>query len=151
MGAELLVQIRPEPFDPWHEVSRYQLDSDLVSGSYGACTTFVGTMRDMNLGDPVSSMELEHYEGMTQKLLCEYAEGVIARHGLLELMVLHRVGRIFPSDPIVLVAVWSEHRSAAFDGCRDMMEYLKLKATFWKREDLQDSDVSRWVDNATAT
>lgn len=147
----MLIQIRPDPFDPWHEVSRYQRDGGLVSGSYGACATFVGTMRDMNLGDSVSSMELEHYEGMTQKLLREYAQGVIARHGLLELMVLHRVGRIFPDDPIVLVAAWSAHRSAAFEGCRDMMEYLKSKATFWKRENLRDSDVNRWVGNETAT
>lgn len=141
------VKICSEPFDPWAEVSEHPRRCTLKPGSYGACSVFVGFMRDLNLGDKVRSMELEHYPGMTEKLLKEHAEQVNRRHELAELLVMHRIGMIYPQDPIVLVAAWSAHRAGAFDGCREMMEYLKAKATFWKKENLDNSDVQRWVDN----
>ena len=144
------VEIRPEPYDPWRELSRFQEREDLTPGSYGACATFVGTMRDLNLGDRVSCMELEHYPGMTEKLLEDEARIIVEKHGLLDLLILHRVGQIFPNDPIVLVAAWSAHRAAAFDGCREMMEYLKSRATFWKKESLEQ-DSQRWVDNVSGS
>jgi len=140
----MLVEIRHDPFDPWQEVSDYQKVSGLVPGSYGACATFVGTMRDFNKGDKVVQMSLEHYEGMTELQLSRIADQFSTQYELLELMILHRVGNINPDDPIVLVAAWSAHRAAAFDGCRAMMEHLKSKATFWKKETLESEE--RWVE-----
>ena len=139
------VEIRPQGYDPWAELSRFQAEK-LAPGSYGASAVFVGTMRDFNQDADVVSMHLEHYSGMTESLLTEYAVEVESRYGLLELLILHRVGEIHPNDPIVLVAAWSAHRAAAFDGCRDMMEYLKSRATFWKKETLK-GEGQRWVDN----
>ncbi len=144
------IEIRPCRFDPWQELARYQSESGLSPGSYGACSAFVGTMRDFNQDENVSEMVLEHYAGMTEKLLADHAEALVSRHGLLELLVLHRVGRILPNDSIVLVATWSVHRKAALDACREMMEYLKARATFWKKETLggaTNSARQRWVDN----
>ena len=144
------IEIRPAPFDPWAELKTYQNHPGLKPGSYGACATFVGTMRDCNLGDDVAHMQLQHYEGMTQHQLSSFANQVIDKHQLLDLLILHRVGDIYPNDPIVLVAAWSAHRAAAFDGCRQMMEHLKSHATFWKKETLARSDNlvdQRWVGN----
>jgi len=142
------IEIRPQPYDPWQELAGYQSASeDLAVGSYGACATFVGTMRDFNEGDDVTSMFLEHYPGMTEKQLMELAQTAVSRHQLNDVLILHRVGEIFPNDPIVLVAVWSAHRAAAFDACREMMEMLKSKATFWKKEQL--SSGVRWVEQNT--
>ena len=144
------IEIRSLPFDPWRELANFEAGPALDAGSYGACATFVGTMRDFNQGETVRSMRLEHYPGMTEKLLGEFAEDVMGRHNLLDLLVLHRVGDVNPADPIVLVAAWSAHRAAAFDGCRTMMEHLKSQATFWKKESLDDSADEvrqRWVDN----
>ena len=146
-GAEVQVEIRQQRFDPWRELVRYQNESGLLPGSYGACAAFVGTLRDFNQGENVSEMVLEHYAGMTEKLLIDQAGALVSRHDLLELLVLHRVGRILPNDSIVLVAAWSAHRVAAFDACREMMERLKSRATFWKKETLVDSAKQRWVDN----
>lgn len=143
----MLVKICPEPFDPWTEVSLHPNRCNIAPGSFGACSAFVGFMRDFNLGDKVQFMELEHYEGMTEKLLAEHAEAIHQQYNLAELLIMHRVGMIYPQDPIVLVAAWSAHRAEAFDGCREMMEYLKAKATFWKRENLKNSKKQRWVDN----
>ena len=133
------VEIRPTPFDPWKEVAEYQgVSSGLLPGSFGACAVFVGTMRDFNEGDDVSSMELEHYPGMTENQLETMAQNTCSDHGLLDLLLLHRVGGIRPNDPIVLVAAWSAHRAAALAACREVMEILKSKATFWKKEKLSD-------------
>ncbi len=138
------IEIRPDPYDPWEELAAYQSASEaLRPGSYGACASFVGSMRDVNEGDAVRSMFLEHYAGMTESQLEELACEAIAEHGLLDVLILHRVGEIHPDDPIVLVAAWSAHRKAAFDACRAMMEMLKSRATFWKKEELADG--SRWV------
>lgn len=144
------IKICPEAFNPWSEVADYPARSQMKPGSYGACSVFVGFMRDFNLGDKVRCMELEHYHGMTETLLTDHAEKVTRQYDLAELLVMHRVGMIYPQDPIVLVATWSAHRAEAFDGCRDMMEYLKARATFWKRESLKDSEDQRWVDNRKA-
>ncbi|MGI9316888.1 MAG: molybdenum cofactor biosynthesis protein MoaE [bacterium] len=142
------IEIRPGAYDPWNEVADFQVASDrLMPGSYGACAVFVGTMRDFNEGDEVNSMVLEHYPGMTENQLTELADTTTSKYSLLDMLVLHRVGEIHPNDPIVLVAAWSVHRAAAFDACRDMMESLKSKATFWKKEKLTDRD--RWVEKNT--
>ena len=143
------IEVRQQPFSPWQELSRYENSGKLEAGSYGACATFVGSMRNFNQGEQVTEMQLEHYPGMTEKLLLDFAEPLVKEKNLIEMLVIHRVGRITPDEPIVLVAAWSAHRAAAFEGCREMMEYLKSNATFWKKETLEGSseDNVRWVDN----
>ena len=146
-----MIEVRSQSFDPWAELSKFQAGPHLVSGRYGACATFVGTMRDFNQGAQVETLFLEHYSGMTEKLLDQQAEKIKSEKELLDFLVIHRVGEIHPNDPIVLVAAWSAHRAAAFDGCRELMEYLKSQATFWKKEtlDTDKKEKQRWVDNIT--
>jgi len=139
----LKIEIRTEPYDPWKEVKWYQ-QSALAPGSFGACATFVGTMRNFNGGDHVSEMKLEHYQGMTESQLSHLANDTKSQYALLDILILHRIGKITPGDPIVLVAAWSACRAAAFDACRDMMEALKSKVTFWKKETLPDHE--RWIE-----
>ena len=105
-------------------------------------------MRDFNEGDDVRGMHLEHYPGMTEKHLGEIVRDAAQQFGLLDALVIHRVGRIEPGEPIVLVAVWSAHRAAAFSACRAVMEALKSRAPFWKKETLADRE--RWVARNTA-
>lgn len=143
----MLIEIRPRPFAPWREVGQYQ-DSRLARGGFGACAVFVGTMRDFNHGEQITAMTLEHYDGMTERQLTQLVEQTIAQHGLLDALLLHRIGDLRPNDPIVLVAAWSAHRAAAFKACREIMEMLKSRATFWKKETLIDGE--RWVDGNTA-
>ena len=141
------IQILDSAFDPLEELGRYQ--SALPVGEYGATAMFVGTMRDFNEGDAVSSMVLEHYPAMTERHLTELANEIAAKHELIDLLMLHRVGEIFPGEPIVLVAVWSQHRAAAFEACEAMVEDLKSRAPFWKKESLAVGE-SRWVEHNTA-
>ncbi len=140
--------ITKEAFDPWVEIQQYQTLSQLKQGGYGATSVFVGTMRDFNAGSNVKTMELEHYSGMTEKKLTEVVNQTFLKWSLIDILVVHRVGMVFPNDPIVLVAVWSSHRGDAFDGSRYIMESLKSKVPFWKKEVLV-SDTERWVDKNT--
>ncbi|MGH8119226.1 MAG: molybdenum cofactor biosynthesis protein MoaE, partial [Gammaproteobacteria bacterium] len=114
---------------------------------YGAMASFVGTMRDYNEGAEVREMVLENYPGMTEKHLESICGEAAKKWELLEVLVLHRVGHIHSGDPIVLVAVWSAHRAAAFDACRFIMEDLKSRAPFWKQETLAGG--KRWVTRNT--
>jgi len=139
------IEIRSEAYDPWQELSRYQ--DKMSPGSYGATAVFVGTMRDFNEGDDVEAMLLEHYPGMTEKQLGTLGQEAMTQHGLLDLLILHRVGEVRPNGPIVLVAAWSAHRKASFDASRDVMEKLKSVATFWKKEQLRAG--ARWVEKNT--
>lgn len=125
-----------------------QIDAAAGQGSYGALATFVGTMRDSNEGDAVVSMRLEHYPAMTQSQLEKIITTATERWPLIDTLIAHRVGDVFPGDPIVLTAVWSKHRAAAFDACRYLMEALKTDATFWKKETLAN-DTERWVEKNT--
>jgi len=136
-----------DALEPWSELAGYERDT-LPAGQFGATASFVGTMRDFNEGDDVSSMTLEHYPGMTEKQLEAIVNEAVETHGLLDALVVHRVGTVNPGDPIVLVAVWSAHRKAAFDACREIMEFLKSRAPFWKKESVGDS--TRWVEKNTA-
>lgn len=142
------VEVRGAAFDPWQELARYEQGGALARGSYGATAVFVGTMRDLNEGDRVNAMTLEHYPGMTEQHLEKICAEAAARWQLLDTLVIHRVGRMEPSDPIVLVAVWSAHRKDAFEASRFIMEDLKSKAPFWKKEELESG--SRWVEKNTA-
>ena len=141
------VEILDSPFDPLHEVTKHQ--ELLSAGQFGAMAVFVGTMRDFNEGDTVTSMVLEHYPEMTQQHLLDLARFVADQHKLTDLLMLHRVGEIHPGEAIVLVAVWSAHRAAAFEACEAMVEDLKSRAPFWKKEQLVEGE-SRWVEHNTA-
>ena len=141
------VKIVPHAFDPWHELQHYQ-SQFLHQGQFGATATFVGTMRDFNEGDGVTGMTLEHYPGMTESELTKIIVEATERWSLDDVFIMHRVGDILPGEPIVLVACWSAHRAAAFDACRHLMEALKSRAPFWKKETLRD-DSKRWVEKNT--
>ncbi|KAF3982535.1 MAG: molybdenum cofactor biosynthesis protein MoaE [Methylococcales symbiont of Hymedesmia sp. n. MRB-2018] len=138
------IKILAESFDPWQEIKQYQNSAKEIKGKVGATSIFVGTMRDFNEGDTVKGMMLEHYPRMTEKQLANIIEEVMQKWQIIDALVVHRVGNIFPDDPIVLVAVWSSHRGDAFDSSRYIMEALKTKAPFWKKE-LLASDDERWV------
>ena len=142
------IQLHSRGYDPWRELSAYQARSDaLAPGSFGACASFVGTMRDFSGDEAVTAMVIEHYPAMTEKQLSGLATAAMQQHALLDLLLLHRVGRVYPNDPIVLVAAWSAHRRAAFDACREVMTELKARATFWKQETRASGP--RWVDGNT--
>lgn len=141
------VEIRDTIFDPWHEAQLYQKQYLDQRGNLGATTVFIGTMRDMNEGDKVSSMHLEHYPEMAQKHLEQIARQVLDKFEILDILILHRTGQIFPSDAMVCVVVWSAHRAAAYEANRLIMEDLKSKAPFWKKESLEEQD--RWVEKNT--
>ena len=143
-----LIKIQTEALEPWQEIVDFQASNFKDSTDFGATATFVGTMRDLNEGDEVLEMTLEHYPAMTEKQLQQIIDEANEQWPLLHVLLMHRVGKIKPADPIVLVAVWSAHRAAAFDGCRFLMEALKHKAPFWKQESLTTGE-SRWVSKNT--
>jgi molybdopterin synthase catalytic subunit len=141
------VQITSRQLDPWAEVSAYQQAQPELAGQFGATALFVGTMRNLNEGEPVQAMSLEHYPGMTEKHLEKVCTEAAAHWSILDSLVVHRVGDLQPDDPIVLVAVWSAHRAAAFDACRYIIDELKTRAPFWKRETTAGGQ--RWLDKNT--
>jgi molybdopterin synthase catalytic subunit len=134
------VSIQAESFDPNHEL-------DLIRGSdpaIGAVVTFIGLMRDINEGDRVASLYLEHYPGMTEHALQKIVDEANKRWKIQHCRVVHRVGSLLPTDPIVLIAVASQHRKEAFQACEFIIDYLKTKAPFWKKEATVRGE--RWVD-----
>lgn len=143
------IEVRETAFSPWEALGSYEAEVVAANhpGKYGASAVFVGTMRDFNEGDEVSGMTLEHYPGMTEKELARIVEEARERWQLLDELIIHRVGDILPNDSIVLVAVWSAHRKDAFEACRYIMEALKSKAPFWKKEQLEEG--YRWVEKNT--
>ena len=141
------IALRAHDFEPYSELLEHQAERLGQSGKYGATCAFVGTMRDFNEGDAVRAMHLEHYPGMTEKHLERIVAEAGRRWDFLDALVIHRVGEILPDQPIVLVAVWSSHRGAAFDACRYIMEELKHRAPFWKKETLDQGE--RWVERNT--
>ena len=110
----------------------------------GAVVTFTGKVRNHNLGDNVSARTLEHYPGMTEKALSEIVSEARERWPLQRISLIHRVGAMYPGDEIVFVGVTSAHRSMAFEAAEFIMDYLKTRAPFWKREATEQGD--RWVD-----
>lgn len=110
----------------------------------GAIASFVGLARDMNDGSDVAAMTLEHYPGMTEKALAALVEEAQSRWTLLDVTLIHRVGRLLPGDPIVLVAVAGSHRGETFAACEFIMDYLKTRAPFWKKEETPEGE--RWVE-----
>lgn len=136
----ITIKIQAEPFDPAAEARLVRAGNPRVGG----VVTFLGLMRDLNEGDAVSGMTLEHYPGMTEKALHRIAEEAMQRWELEAINVLHRVGTLAPEDPIVLVAVASRHRGEAFRGCEFIIDYLKTRAPFWKKERTPAGE--RWVE-----
>jgi len=142
----VIIKLSAEAFEPFEEVKRFQKQQAELAGAVGATSIFIGTMRDFNDGDSVVSMSLEYYPGMTERQLEMIVTEALERWVVLNVLVVHRVGVISPGDPIVLVVVETSHRGDAFDACRFIMEALKSKAPFWKKEQLA-SQQSRWVEN----
>lgn len=134
------ISVQSEPFDTAAEIERLRGASPAI----GAIVTFLGLMRDVNDGQKVSRMTLEHYPGMTEKALEKIIAQAQRRWDLLGVRIVHRVGTLKPQDPIVLVAVAGAHRGEAFQACEFIMDYLKTRAPFWKKEQTQAG--SRWVD-----
>jgi molybdopterin synthase catalytic subunit len=137
----MTVRVQHADFDTGAELQ--QLRS--VSPSIGAVVSFVGQVRDMNTGDKVSELTLEHYPGMTEKALEAIALQAKSRWDVVDILIIHRVGTLKPLDQVVLVAVSSAHRGDAFKACEFVMDYLKTEAPFWKKELLQTGE-TRWVD-----
>jgi len=135
--------------DPWAALSEYQAKNTSISAQFGATNVFIGTMRDMNLGNGVSSMFLEHYPEMTLRFLQNIEAKATEQHQLLDSLIIHRFGDIQPNDTIVVVASWATHRNAAFEASRFMLEALKHQAPFWKKESLGINGESRWVSENT--
>ena len=112
--------------------------------SIGAVVTFIGLMRDINEGERVEKLTLEHYPGMTEHALQQIVDEANSRWEIQHCRVVHRVGVLSPTDPIVLVAVASRHRKQAFKACEFIIDYLKTRAPFWKKETTPEGE--RWVD-----
>jgi molybdopterin synthase catalytic subunit len=136
------------PFDPWRMMVEHQdAGSSEVMGRFGATACFVGTMRDFNEGREVRSMMLEHYPGMTERHLEKIGHDALRGWEILDVLIVHRVGILSPGEPIVLVAVWASHRGPAFEACRYLVENLKSRAPFWKKESLDGG--GQWVEQNT--
>ncbi|MGB1199599.1 MAG: molybdopterin synthase catalytic subunit MoaE [Thalassotalea sp.] len=110
----------------------------------GAVVTFVGLVRDINQGNSVKGLTLEHYPGMTEKSLAAIVQQAEQRWPLGKVRVIHRVGELALSDQIVFVGITSRHREAAFEACQFIMDYLKNQAPFWKKETTQQGE--KWVE-----
>ena len=134
------VRVQTQDFDTGAEIAALRAGDARV----GAVAAFVGTVRDVNDGDAVATLELEHYPGMTEKALEAIVDEARTRFDVRGVLVIHRVGVLAPAEPIVLVAVTSTHRGEAFEACRFVMDYLKTRAPFWKKERTPTGD--RWVD-----
>ncbi|MDG6286864.1 molybdopterin synthase catalytic subunit MoaE [Glaesserella parasuis] len=136
---QTLIQVQQDPFD---QNAIYKWLSE--QHSVGATTLFVGKVREMNLGDSVSGLYLEHYPAMTEKALREIVDEAKSRWELQRVAVIHRIGQLYTGDEIVLVGVSSAHRGNAYHANEFIMDYLKTKAPFWKRETTDHGD--RWIE-----
>ena len=136
----MTVRIQEVDFDLGAELAALRAGDTRI----GALASFVGLVRDINDGSSVLEMTLEHYPGMTEKALEEIVNEAKSRWNIYGALVIHRVGPLQPCDQIVLVAVTSAHRGEAFAACEFIMDYLKTRAPFWKREATPEG--ARWVD-----
>ena len=136
----MAVSVQTEDFDAGLEISRLRN----ARKDTGAVVSFIGLVRDLNEGDQVSQLTLEHYPGMTEKALEAIVSQAQNRWAIFDAIVIHRVGTLQAMEQIVLVAVSSAHRSEAFKACEFIMDYLKTEAPFWKKERTQSGE--RWLD-----
>jgi len=136
----MAVRIQTEDFDAGAEIAALRAGNPAV----GAVASFVGVVRDRNDGDAVATLTLEHYPGMTEKAIEAIVEEARSRWAIIDVTVVHRVGELKPLDQIVLVVVAGGHRGDAFAACEFIMDYLKTRAPFWKKE--QTPEGARWVE-----
>jgi molybdopterin synthase catalytic subunit len=134
------ISVQLEDFDAGREIAAVRAGNPRV----GAVASFVGVVRDVNDGAGVAAMTLEHYPGMTEKALNGIVDQARARWEVLDCTVIHRYGRLGPMDQIVFVAVASGHRGDAFAACEFIMDFLKTRAPFWKKEETPEG--ARWVE-----
>ena len=140
-----MIRVQQEDFDPGAELDALR---SRLQGTAGAVVSFIGLVRDMNEGDAVTGMTLEHYPGMTEKALAEIASDASSRWNLIDAIIIHRVGPMSPNDRIVFVAAASKHRKEAFLACEYMITTLKTEAPFWKKETTPIG--TRWVSQSGA-
>ena len=136
-----MIRVQSGDFDIGAELQQLRRDNN---GKAGAIVSFTGLVRDMNSGDSVSQMTLEHYPGMTEKALAKVEQEANTRWELTASLIIHRVGTLQPNDNIVLVIAASKHREQAFQACEFMIDTLKTEAPFWKKETLPEG--TRWVE-----
>ena len=136
----MAVRVQTGDFDVGAEMAAMRRGNPKI----GAIASFVGVVRDLNEGADVAEMTLEHYPGMTEKALGEILAEARARWDIYDALIVHRVGTLKPTDQIVLVVVASGHRGDAFQACEFLMDYLKTRAPFWKKE--RTPEGGRWVD-----
>ncbi len=132
------VELTQAAFDAGARLSAFSAGRSEV----GAVVSFTGLCRS---APGLTALELEAYPGFTETIIRGVAETTVSEHGLLDLEIIHRIGRIAPGEPIVWVAAAAAHRRAAFEGCDRMMDFLKSRAPFWKREHLTGGD-ARWIE-----
>ena len=136
----MAVRVQTGDFDAGAEMAAMRRGNSKI----GAMASFVGVVRDLNEGGDVAEMTLEHYPGMTEKALEEIVAEAKTRWEIYDVLIVHRVGTLRPTDQIVLVVVASGHRGEAFQACEFLMDYLKARAPFWKKEKTPEG--GRWVD-----
>ncbi|MCH9799346.1 MAG: molybdopterin synthase catalytic subunit MoaE [Betaproteobacteria bacterium] len=136
----MTVQVQTADFDVAAELAAMRT----ASADIGAVVSFIGQVRDINDGDAVSTLTLEHYPGMTERALEQIEQEAKSRWNISGSLIIHRVGMLQPLEQIVLVAVASAHRGEAFKACEFIMDYLKTQAPFWKKESTPDGE--RWVE-----
>lgn len=136
----MTVRIQTDDFDVAAELTTMRL----ASADIGAIVNFIGQVRDINEGDAVQTLTLEHYPGMTERALEAIEHEANTRWDISSSLIIHRVGTLKPQDQIVLVVVASKHRGEAFKACEFMMDFLKTQAPFWKKE--VTSEGERWVE-----
>ena len=137
-----MIRVQQEPFDISAELRALRNGNHAIGGT----AVFAGSVRDLNLGEQVSAMTLEHYPGMTEKALAGIEAEANARWPLDASLIVHRYGRMLPGEDIVLVITCSSHREAAFEACQFLMDWLKTRAPFWKLEEGSEAGKAKWVD-----
>jgi molybdopterin synthase catalytic subunit len=140
MSTRLSVAVQPEDFDLGQEYTALLADDR----SIGAIVAFVGTVRDLNLADDIVALELEHYPGMTEKSLSKILNAAAERWSLQGARIVHRTGKMYPGDQIVMVLTASAHRGDAYEANNFIMDYLKTEAPFWKKEWTPEGP--RWIE-----
>ena len=136
----MTVRVQEADFDCGLEIAQLRKGNPKI----GAIASFIGVVRDINEGDEIGTLTLEHYPGMTEKALEDIVNQARGRWDIYDALIVHRVGKMLPLDQIVLVVVTSAHRGEAFAACEFLMDYLKTQAPFWKKEETATG--ARWVD-----
>ena len=144
-GANMATHILDRRFQPYQWLSEFS--QQLPTGRDGASASFIGTMRDQNNDTLIKTMTLEHYPAMTERYLEQLEQQAKTSWPLTDCLIVHRVGEVHPGDAIVLISCWSAHRRAALDACNWLIEELKHKAPFWKKE--YSPQGARWVESNT--